>query len=136
MTNNKGSSLDDLRAQWQNAWKMKPHNRIGRKMLERSLYFKKHEKVLPPNLKKHLNKLIQNYKRNPHYFEQGHMRLKPGMKIIREWKGKTHLVTVTSTGFRYQGKNFSSLSSIASKITGAKWNGWVFFNIKKKAGTS
>ena len=128
------NSLDDLRAQWQQVWQIKPHNRIGRKMLERSLYFKRHEKQLPAQVQKRLNKLIQNYKRNPNYFEQGHMLLKPGMKILRDWKGKTHTVVVTTLGFRYQNKDYSSLSKIASKITGSKWNGWVFFNLKNKVG--
>ncbi len=126
------ATIQDLRAQWQQAWQIKPHNRIGRKMLERSLYFKQYEKQLSPQTHKRLTKLIQNYKRNPHYFEQGHMLLKPGMKIIREWQGKPHVVTITSDGFSYQHSNYSSLSKIASEITGSKWNGWVFFDLKHK----
>ncbi len=129
-------NLDDLRARWQEVWQIRPHNRIGRKMLERSLYFKQHEKQLPPHIQKCLNKLIQNYKRNPQYFEQGHILLKPGMKIIREWKGRVHSVTVTTTGFKYQNKDYTSLSKIASDITGSKWNGWVFFDLKNKKGPS
>jgi|AntRauTorckE6833_2_1112554.scaffolds.fasta_scaffold28467_2 hypothetical protein len=101
-----------------------------------SLYFKQQEKQLPSHIQKRLNKLIQNYKRNPSYFEQGHMVLKPGMKIIREWKGKTHSVTVTATGFKYQNKDYASLSKIANEITGSKWNGWVFFDLKNKKGAS
>ena len=134
--NTKALNLEDLRTQWQQVWGIKPHNRIGRKMLERSLHFKYNEKQLPPNTQKRLNKLIQNYKRNPQYFEQGHMLLKPGMKILRDWKGKTHVVTVTSNGFRYNGKDYSSLSKIATEITGSKWNGWVFFDLKNKVGSS
>ncbi len=130
------TELSGLRTQWQQVWGIKPHNRIGRKMLERSLHFKRHEKQLSPNIQKRLNKLIQNYKRNPQYFEQGHMLLKPGMKILRAWKGKTHTVTVTSNGFIYNGKDYSSLSKIATEITGSKWNGWVFFNLKNKADRS
>jgi len=127
------TKLADLRAQWHQVWQIKPHNRIGRKMLERSLHFKQHQKQLPLQIQKRLNKLIQNYKRNPNYFEQGHVVLKPGMKILRDWKGKTHSVTVTSNGFRYNTKDYTSLSKIASDITGAKWNGWVFFDLKNKA---
>ena len=123
-----------MRARWQQAWQKKPHNRIGRKMLERSLHFKQHEKQLPSHTQKRLNEIIKNYKRNPSYFEQGHMALKPGMKILRDWKGKTYSVTVTSDGFIYNSQNYKSLSKIVSEITGVKWNGWVFFNLKKKAG--
>jgi len=129
-------TLDDLRKQWQQVWKIRPHNRIGRKMLERSLYFKQHEKQLCPKTQKRLNKLIQNYKRNPQYFEQGHMLLKPGMKIMRVWKGNTQIVTVTADGFKYQDKKYASLSMIANKITGSKWNGWVFFGLKNREKSS
>jgi hypothetical protein len=129
-------NLEDLRAQWREAWQIKPHNRIGRKMLERSLHFKRHEQQLPLQTQKRLNKLIQNYKRNTQYFEQGHMRLKPGMKIVREWKGKPYVVTVTAEGLKYQNKDYTSLSKIASDITGSKWNGWVFFNLKNNKAAS
>ncbi len=124
--------LDDLRAQWQQAWHIEPHNRIGRKMLERSLHFKQYEKRLPSQTQRRLNKLIKNYKRNSQHFEQGHMVLKSGIKILRDWKGKTHSVTVTPNGFRYNAKEYASLSKIASEITGSKWNGWVFFKLKNK----
>ena len=125
-------TLDELRAQWQRAWQIIPHNRIGRKMLERSLEYKQNERQFTKRQQEQLDKIIQNYKRNPNCFEQGHMVLKTGTKILREWKGDTHAVTVTPNGFRYQDKEYSSLSKIASEITGARWNGWVFFGIKNK----
>jgi len=31
----------------------------------------------------------------------------------------------------WNGTSYSSLSSIATAITGTKWNGWVFFGVKK-----
>ena len=133
--NTKTSNLEDLRAQWQQVWGIKPHNRIGRKMLKRSLHFKRNEKQLSPDTRKRLNKLIQKYKRNPNYFEQGHMILKPGVRILRDWQGVTHRIAVTKEGFEYQDKLYKSLSKIACKITGSKWNGWVFFNLKNKKDT-
>ena len=132
MKHEKEHNLADLRRQWQQVWQINPHNRIGRKMLERSLHFKHNEKKLPFHIQKRLNKLIQTYKRNPQYFEQGHLLLKPGIKILRDWKGKTYSVTVTSKGFKYENKDYASLSKVASEITGTKWNGWVFFDLKNK----
>ena len=127
-------SLEELRAQWAVAWNMEPHARIGRSMLERSLAYKLREQSgggLRPDQKERLNKLIKAYKRNPDCFDQGHAALKPGMKLIRNWQGKAHTVTVTAKGFEYKETEYSSLSTIANEITGSRWNGWLFFGLKK-----
>ena len=57
--------------------------------------------------------------------------IKPGTKLIREYQGEKHEVITTAEGFRYKGKAFNSLSSIAREITGTRWNGKVFFGVKK-----
>lgn len=61
-------------------------------------------------------------------------RIRPGARLIREWQGKTHAVTVTEDGFAYNGKRFKSLSEIARLITGTRWSGPLFFGLKKGAG--
>ena len=54
-----------------------------------------------------------------------------GTKLYRVWKGKQYEVTVGSHGkYIYQGEIFRSLSAVARKITGTKWNGKVFFGVK------
>ena len=40
-------------------------------------------------------------------------------------------LTVTRDGYEYQGRPFQSLSAIARTITGTRWNGWVFFGLRK-----
>ncbi|UOK71863.1 DUF2924 domain-containing protein [Ancylobacter polymorphus] len=60
-------------------------------------------------------------------------KLKPGTRLIRQWHGRLYEVTVTRNGFDWDGKSFGSLTEIAQTITGTKWNGWVFFGIKKPA---
>jgi hypothetical protein len=52
-----------------------------------------------------------------------------GSKIIKEYKGKYIEVLVVNEGFSYAGEVFKSLSAIATKITGTKWNGLKFFNV-------
>lgn len=54
----------------------------------------------------------------------------PGTRLVREWKGVEHTVTVLSDGFDYQGQRFKSLSPIARRITSTSWNGLVFFGLK------
>jgi hypothetical protein len=60
-----------------------------------------------------------------------------GTRLIREWQGVEHAVTVRDDGYEYQGKPYKSLSSIARAITGTRWNGWVFFGLKNtRAGAA
>jgi hypothetical protein len=62
------------------------------------------------------------------------LSLKPGARLVREWHGRAHTVTVTEDGFEYAGTNYASLSKIAEKITGAHWSGPRFFGLPA-AGT-
>ena len=57
-----------------------------------------------------------------------------GTRLIREWQGIEHCVTVRDDDFEYQGRPFKSLSSVARAITGTRWNGWVFFGLKNHRG--
>jgi hypothetical protein len=55
-----------------------------------------------------------------------------GTRLIRDWQGTEHSVTVRDDGFEYQGRPYKSLSAIARQITGTRWNGWVFFGLKNQ----
>ncbi len=57
------------------------------------------------------------------------LSLKPGARLVREWHGRTHTVTVTEDGFEHEGTSYPSLTSIARKITGAHWSGPRFFGL-------
>jgi hypothetical protein len=59
-----------------------------------------------------------------------------GTRLIREWKGSEHSVTVRQEDFEYQGRPYKSLSAIARRITGTRWNGLVFFGLKNVRGQS
>ena len=53
-----------------------------------------------------------------------------GTRLIREWQGVEHCVTVLHDGYEYAGRPYKSLSAVARAITGTRWNGWVFFGLK------
>ncbi len=55
----------------------------------------------------------------------------PGTRLIREWRGQTHEVTVMESGYSYQGQHYRSLSSVAGDITGSHWSGPRFFRMGK-----
>jgi hypothetical protein len=52
-----------------------------------------------------------------------------GTRLVREYQGVEHVVTVMTDGFDYGGRPYRSLSAIARAITGTRWNGWTFFGL-------
>lgn len=57
--------------------------------------------------------------------------LAPGTRLLREWQGRTHQVTVLSSGFEWKGARYRSLSAIARSITGTAWSGPLFFGLRR-----
>ena len=55
-----------------------------------------------------------------------------GTRLIREYQGVEHCVTVREEDFEYQGRPYKSLSAIARAITGTRWNGLLFFGLKNR----
>ena len=58
--------------------------------------------------------------------------LKPGTRLVRQWRDQVHLVNVETSGYEYQGAKYKSLSEVARLITGTRWSGPLFFGIKKE----
>jgi hypothetical protein len=60
-----------------------------------------------------------------------------GSRLIREWRGRTHEVTVvtltvngkTRPAFRYRDKEYASLTEVTQVITGLHWSGPRFFGL-------
>ena len=59
------------------------------------------------------------------------INLLEGTKLLREWRGVTHEVTVIDGGYEHQGKRYRSLSAVARAITGTQWSGPLFFGLRK-----
>ncbi|WP_243288756.1 DUF2924 domain-containing protein [Geothrix terrae] len=55
-----------------------------------------------------------------------------GSVLRRDYKGFSYEVEVEEDRFRYRGRTYTSLSSIAKEITGTPWNGFGFFGLKKE----
>jgi hypothetical protein len=45
------------------------------------------------------------------------LSLKPGARLVREWRGRTHTITVTEDGFEYAGTSYSSLRPPTGLLT-------------------
>jgi hypothetical protein len=58
------------------------------------------------------------------------VNLLEGTKLLREWRGVTHEVTVVEGGYEHQGRRYRSLSALARAIAGTQWSGPLFFGLR------
>ena len=57
----------------------------------------------------------------------------PGMRLVREWQGRAHVVTIGEDQvIRWNEREWRSLSEVARAITGTRWSGPAFFGLKRK----
>jgi hypothetical protein len=57
----------------------------------------------------------------------------PGTRLVREWQGKVHVVTIGEDKLiRWEEREYRSLSQVAKAITGTHWSGPAFFGLKKR----
>jgi plastocyanin len=121
----------NLRDLWLETFGVQPAPRLSKNLMVRLLTFQQQG-----GLNKVTNRKLQNCKKQVagkgKVFARDAIRIKPGTKLIREWKGKTHAVLRTENGFEYEGEIYSSLSTIAKLITGSHWSGPRFFGLNKR----
>jgi hypothetical protein len=130
----KTTSTADLKAQWRELFDSEPPP-FNRRYLESRLAYRIQELAyggLKPETVKRLEALGEQLDGGDRMKSRIRADLTPivGTRLIREWKGVEHVVTVTADGFDWQGRPYKSLSAIARAITGTRWNGWVFFGLK------
>lgn len=53
----------------------------------------------------------------------------PGTVITKEYKGIKLQIKALESGFEYNNKVYKSLTAIAKEVSGAHWNGYLFFNL-------
>lgn len=57
----------------------------------------------------------------------------PGMRLVREWNGTLHTVSIDADGaIHWQDRTWRSLSEVARAITGTRWSGPAFFGLKQR----
>jgi hypothetical protein len=128
----------DLILEWRRQFRVNPPDRIRRDLLELGIAWKLQEKALG-GLKKavatELRQLAEALAITGDIRRAKPTRLKPGARLVREWGGVTHEVTVVDGGFLWKGEVRKSLSAIAEEITGAHWSGPRFFGLTSRAKT-
>jgi Protein of unknown function (DUF2924) len=127
-------SLNGLRAEWRRLYHSDPP-RISRDLLVLGIAYRVQEieqgGLGKATLRK-LQTLARTLRATGRVGPTPSLSLKPGARLVREWQGRTHTVTVTEDGFDYAGTSYPSLTKIAKKITGAHWSGPRFFGLLTK----
>ena len=130
----KAMTTPDLKAQWRELFGAEPPP-YNRRFLESRLAYRIQELAhggLRPETVRRLERLgeeLDGGRRDTRRIRADAMPI-AGTRLIREWRGIEHAVTVTADGFEWQGRPYKSLSAIARAITGTRWNGLVFFGLK------
>jgi hypothetical protein len=130
----KSTPTPDLKAQWRDLFDSEPPP-FNPRYLESRLAYRIQELAyggLKPETIRRLERLGEELDGGDRKKSRVRADTMPiaGTRLIREWQGVEHVVTVTADGFEWQGRPYKSLSAIARAITGTRWNGWVFFGVR------
>ena len=123
--------LEELRREWRRLNHGEPP-RISRDVLVLALGFRLQEIAhggLGKATRRKLQTMAKALRTTGRVGPAPRLTLKPGARLVREWRGRSHTVTVTEDGFEYAGTSYPSLTKIAKKITGAHWSGPRFFGL-------
>ena len=127
-------SIDRLRKRWQRTFNVTVPKGLSRDLMVRGLAHRIQEQVhggLSPAARRRLRTCAKQLQTGDGgAFDPGPV-LKPGTRLIREWRGRPIEVLVLENGFEYEGRRYGSLSLIAREITGTRWSGPRFFGLKK-----
>ena len=130
----KGLPAPALKTKWRALFDTEPPP-YNRRFLESRLAYRIQELAysgLKKETAERLRVLAKQYNGKP----GGRSKVRPdrlpiaGTRLVREWQGVQHCVTVRGDDLEFQGRPYKSLSAIAREITGVRWNGWVFFGLK------
>jgi hypothetical protein len=131
------ASLEELRQEWRRLYHCEPP-RLSRDLLMRGIGYRLQELQyggLGKSTRRKLKTLAKMFRTEGRVAPDPGLSLKPGARLVREWHGRTHTVTVTEDGFEYAGTTYPSLTKIAKKITRTHWSGPRFFGLVR-AGAS
>jgi hypothetical protein len=126
-------TTQQLRTEWRRLYRGHPP-RLSRDLLVRTIAYRLQELTyggLSKATQRRLLALTKELQTNGGIAPDPGPHVRPGARLVREWRGRTHTVVVTEDGFEYAGRAYSSLSKIAQAITGAHWSGPRFFGLNR-----
>jgi hypothetical protein len=123
----------DLSSLWQHSFGKAAPPKLRRQVMIPILAYRIQEKAyggLTPSTARYLRSLADALEKDRHAVVTDVLSIRPGTRLVREWRGNTYEVLAETSGYEYRGKNYASLSGIARQITGTRWSGPAFFRIK------
>lgn len=117
-----------LQERWRELFKVAPPISFTPDLLARGIAWRLQEKAFG-GLSATTQRLLGDAGKGSHRRQPARSSLRPGNRLVRRWRGRTYVVEVTEAGLIHDGEHFSSLSLIASKITGTRWSGPKFFGL-------
>ncbi len=121
-------SRSELVYYWERVFGVAPPKRCGVDLLQSALAWQLQMEQLPKQELAEANQILRRIRKwKP---PSSNITLTPGTRLLREWRGKTHHVTVLEKCFEYDGEKYRSLTAIARHITGTPWSGPKFFGLK------
>ena len=124
-----------LRAQWLELYGHEAPPRASKTLMRLAVAYRLQERVhggLSAAARRELKEIAAQSATWPHKNKSQGQRLRLATRLVREFKGELHEVTVLDDGFAYRGQHYGSLSKIARLITGTQWSGPAFFGLNKK----
>ena len=131
--------LASLRQAWRRWYRTPPPRRLSRDLLVRGIAYRIQEDAhggLSNATRRRLRKMAKGFAETGRAAPDTGPKLRPGARLVREWRGKIHVVTVTEDGFEYGGRTHPSLTAVARQITGAHWSGPRFFGLRTSSETA
>lgn len=125
-------NLEELRSEWRRLYEGDVP-RISRDLLVLGLGYKLQEREhggVGKATRRKLRTMAKTLRTTGRVCPTPSFSLKPGARLLREWHGRTHIVTVTDEGFEHEATTYTSLTTIAEKITGPHWSGPRFFELR------
>ncbi len=130
------SALNDL---WNQLFTISPSPKLRRDLMIPILAFRLQEQAfgsLSARARDRLRQLSAAFEKNGDSPVPSAPQIRPGTRLVRQWRDQVHLVNVEANFYEYQGARYQSLSEIARLITGTRWSGPLFFGIKNEDGSS
>ena len=128
-------AMSALRSEWRRLFRREPP-RLSRDQMMRAIAYRIQENAfggLPTAVERRLAKLAGEFESKGCIAALPPPKVKPGARLVREWRSRTHVVSVVDGGL-FEGETFRSLTAIAVKITGAHWSGPRFFGLVRRTG--
>lgn len=128
-----GMEVSALRDAWTRLYRNPPPARISRQLLELGIAWKLQEASLG-GLSRATQRQLGSLGEVAEVKAASQATVvKPGARLVREWRGETHDVLVVDGGYEWRGQRWASLSMIAREITGTRWSGPRFFGLEKRS---